>query len=152
MGYDHGEFGEAFSGKWNYGNAFQFREADHMKMVVRPGGLRPGPKQLWFFAGYGLQNMPRAVDSLWLSLRKGEYVHYTVRDVKSSCQVLLSLKSEVPGAIRISCGSESAEIHVDPVADLAEYEAILVTAGDEYHIRVEAVEGEVQLAEVKFIE
>ncbi len=152
VGYDHGEFGKAFSGRWNYGNAFQFRESDHMKMVVKPGGIRPGPKALWFFAGYSLQNMPRAVDSLWLSLREGEFVHYTVRDVKKSCRVMLSLHCEMPGVIRVSCGGQSTDIHVKPASEITEYEAIQLPAGDEYHVRVETLEAEVQLAEVKFTE
>ena len=35
VGYDHGEPGVDFDGKWYYGNAFQYREAD-LWLVLRP--------------------------------------------------------------------------------------------------------------------
>ena len=150
VGYDHGEFGKAFSGKWNYGNAFQFRESDHMKMIVKPGGLRPGPKGLWPFTGYGLLNMPRAVDSLWLELQEGEFVHYTVKDVRDGCRVVLRLRCDNPCCIQVSNAAETRDIPLDPSEELIEKEVMTLSPGDEYRIRVEALTGTIQLADVLF--
>ena len=150
VGYDHGEPGVAFEGKWYYGNAFQYREADRMKMIVKPGGLRPGPKALWFFAGYGISNMPRAVDSLWLVLRPEEFVHYTIHDVKESCKVILSMRCDKPSEIEVGCGEDTRRIRLMPSEEITSVEALTLPAGDEHQVCVKALEGEVQIEAVAF--
>ena len=150
VGYDHGEPGVDFDGKWYYGNAFQYREADRMKMIVKPGGLRPGPKTLWFFAGYGVSNTPRAVDSLWLVLRPEEFVHYTIHDVKESCKVTLSMRCDEPSEIEVGCGTDVRQIRLMPSGEISSVEVLTLSAGDEQQVCVKALEGEVQIESVAF--
>ena len=150
VGYDHGEPGTAFFGEWYYGNAFQYRESDRMKMIVKPGGLRPGPKALWNFAGYGLQNTPDALASLWLSMRAGEFVHYTVRDVRESCKVYLEVRCDSPARLKVSCGTQENEFTVEPSEELQEIHGLTLPRGDEFQVRVQAEEGEIQISEVSF--
>ena len=119
-------------------------------MVVRPGAKRPGPKALWNFAGYGLQNMPRAVDALWLELREKEFVHYTVRDVKKSCNVFLALKCDTESTIKVSCGSESHEITLKPCTEMQEICALTLPEGAEYAVRTETTKGSVTIEHVRF--
>ncbi len=148
-GYDHGEFGTAFHGNWSYGNAFQYREADRMKLVLREGAKAPGPKTLWGFYGYGL-NPPSALENLALALRKGEFVHYTVRDVRESCRVSLRLGALSQGILLVSCGGTESRLEITPAETVQELPALTLPQGEEYAVRVEALEGEIYLEEVKF--
>jgi len=150
VGYDHGEPGVAFSGDWRYGNAYQYRESDRMKMAVKPGTALPGPKGLWAFCGYGLLNQPKAIESLDLVLREGEFVHYTVKDIGESCRVILKLQSDRPGALHVSCAGMKERIDVNASDTYLNVTALTLPAGDEYHVRVEAAEGEIRIAEVRF--
>lgn len=149
-GYDHGAFGEAFHGDWSYGNAFQYREADRMKLIRKPGKAAPGPKALWGFYGYRLQNLPSALDSLMLALRKGEFVHYTVKDVKESCLVSLRLRCEEPSVLRVSCAGMEQILQITPTKDFREIQMLKLPAGEEYAVRIETLEGEILLEEVLF--
>ena len=153
VGYDHGLPGEAFSGNWFYGNAYNYRIEDRTKLVVKPDGYRPGPKSVWAFSGQtGFGKTPNAIKNLWLELQAGEYVHYSVYDVRESCAVSLSVMPLTDAKIRVTCGDLTAEISVRK-ADKAASEKIKVLdlpTGDAYRIRVEVLEGTVQFERIWF--
>lgn len=151
VGYDHGRSGCEFKGDWYYGNAYNYRIEDRTKLVVKPDGYRPGPKAVWAFSGQtGFGKGPNAVKNLWLEMSDGEYVHYSVYDVKDHCDVRLSLRSVKDSVIRVSCGDMSEEFRVSASEEVAEIHTLTLPAGDEYSLKVEVLSGSVQFDRVYF--
>lgn len=151
VGYDHGRNGQSFLGNWYYGNAYNYRIEDRTKLVVKPGGYRPGPKSVWGFSGQtGFGKTPNAIKNLWLEMSDGEYVHYSVYDVKDHCDVRLSLRALCPSCVRVSWGELENVLNVEPSQDTVMVSALSLPAGDEFSCKVEVLSGTVQFDRVFF--
>ena len=144
-GYDWRE--GAFSSGWKWGNALSYRTEDHTKLVLRPGceifdkGFMPGSNP-------AEKNDP--LTDLWLSLEDGAYAEYTVRDVATCCGVKACLYSAEGAVVLVSCGDVKAEITV-PAGENAEwFDAISLEPAEARTVRLTAVKGECQVAEISF--
>ncbi len=139
----------AFTAGWKWGNALSYRTEDHTRLVLRPGceifdkGFMPGSNP-------AEKNAP--LTDLWLSLEDGAFAEYTVRHVVTDCPVKLRLYSEGGAVVRVSCGDVSAEITVPAAEDAEWFDAITVSPTEARTVRITAVSGECQVAEVKFPE
>ena len=80
----------------------------------------------------------------------GEYVHYSVYDVKDHCDVRLSLRGLKDSVIRVSCGDLSGEFVIPASEEVAEIHTLTLPAGDEYSLKVEVLSGSVQFDRVYF--
>lgn len=147
VGYDHGEYGVAFKGKWYYGNAYDFRSGDHMKMVVKPGGKLTAPIQIY---RYIKSHMPDPLENLWLELAKDEFVHYTIREVKGICPVYLNVRCTEDTIFTVSCGQIEKRFSIKESDDIQRIKVFILPEGDEYAIKVTVEMGTMQIAEVCF--
>ena len=153
VGYDHGRNGEEFVGNWYYGNAYNYRIEDRTKLVVKPDGYRPGPKSVWNFSGQtGFGKTPNAIKNLWLEMTKGEYVHYSVYDVKDHCDVRLSMRGMEDSVIKVSCGERSEELNLKATEDTVTMAVMSLPAGNSFTLKVEVLSGTVQFDRVFFDE
>ena len=151
VGFDHGMPDIAYHGEWHYGNAYGYRIETPMKMVVRDGAERPGPKAVWNMAGHNFMNMPSAIKDLYLNLRTGEFVHYSIYDVEDSCDVVFKAYSKNGGTIKISAAGFEETIRIEAAESPQEYKCLKLPKGDAYAVRTECIEGDVILAEVSFL-
>ena len=137
----------AFSAGWKWGNALNYRTEDHTKLVLRPGceifdkGFMPGGNPME-------KNDP--LTDLWLSLENGGYAEYTVRDVETECPVKLKLYSENGAVIKASCGDFSVEINVSAGETAEWYDSLPLSPAEACTVRLTAVCGECQVAEISF--
>lgn len=147
VGYDHGKSGEAFKGDWEYGNAYEFRIADRMKMVIKPGGKLPAPRQMYSFIQ---SRMPDPLDNLWLELAAGEFVHYTIREVQTSSPVSMVLRSIEDAEFSISYNDMQKVFSLKATDEAQKVYLLTLPKGDEYAIKVAVISGILQIAEVHF--
>jgi len=115
--------------------------------------LNPGPKSLWGFSGQISSEFgagPNPFENLWLEMQAGEFVQYSVYDVRKCCDVTFSLRGLETGKIRISSGLLSEEYAVDKTDHTVSLKTITLPAGDAFRVRVEVLEGIVQFDRVFF--
>ena len=152
VGYDHGEPGVAFAGNWTRGNVFEFRLVDRTKLVRKPGAPIINPQIMSRFLKKGggmFGGGPSAMNTLWLEMTAGEFVHYSIREVEDSCQVSIGLRVLEDAVVTVSAGEVRQTLTL-PAGELQTVSAITLPAGELWQVRVEVTSGTVQIAEVQF--
>ncbi len=151
-GYDHGKAGEAFLGHWEGGNAFEYRLGDRVKLVVKPGGKRQGPQEMKGFVNSSPFEKIPAEEELWPELSTGEFVHYTIRDVKEDCPVTLQVRALCDSVLIVSVGGQERRLELSKASgqETGKMEALTLPQGEAYAVRVEVEKGTIQIASVEF--
>lgn len=148
VGFDQGS---AIGNGWIYGNAFGYRTEEGMKMPLRPG-VKP-PQRVVVPTGEPLRDS-KAIKDLCLELRTGEQVTYTIRDVKAPCRVSIAARGENTGTLEIRCESLDGKVITGKVSadknTTEEYEFTVLTESIQWKITLKAVEGTVQMDEIRF--
>ena len=153
-GYDMGYCGEAFSGNWLKGNAFEFRLSDHTKLVRKPGAPIVNPQgMLRFFKHFNPMDVggSEAIENLWLELTQDEFAQYTVRDVKKPCRVSVELYPLEDSMLNVSAESLNHSVSVAGGKPLW-VDALELPEGELWIVRLTVLYGRVQIANVKFHE
>lgn len=139
--------GASFSGRWDYGNPFDFRTEDRTKLVLKKGCLPPR-KDMPFSKPANFTRDP--LQSLVLELSMGDYVSYTVRDVTAACNVLITARALTNTDVHISCGDASADIHLEETAGTITCKGLVLEPAMEHTVRICVTGGCLQLECVEF--
>lgn len=139
--------GHSFLGTWNYGNVFEFRTEDKMKLVLRDESIAPRRPM-----AFDSTAMPPAkpLDHLLLELASGEYVTYSVLDTTDNNKVSLSLRTAEPSTIQVSNGNTGYMLQIPGHHDFREVDTLNLAAGEQSHVRIEVLSGCVQIEYVHF--
>lgn len=149
-GFDHSpERGEACRGIWKYGNVFGFRTEENMKLVQKPGAK---PPRKVVIPGTGQGEKPAPLTELWLELTTGEFVTYTIRNVKQDCRVVLTARGlSTSGAwLQVTAGGRIQELSLPASEEVRQYMAVTLPPAEEYAVKLEMAEGIAQIADICF--
>ncbi len=147
---------------WPYGNAFAYRTETFMKMPLR-NGKKP-PKMMMPMLR---QAPPEPLKDLCLELSAGEFVTYTIRNVRKECEVKVEIERVTPaGVLQISAVNEKdVSVTEDLAFEEGTAEAVAASGnpdtsmevsvfpliqGEEWKVRVECVEGAVRIDALVF--
>lgn len=145
-GYDGGEADVGFSSGWRLGNPLKFRTEDGTKLVLKDGmqvedrmGL-PG----------SAPSKPDPLGMLLLELSTGKFACYTVREIKSDCQVTLMARSASGAVLSVSENGRESLIEIPAGSDMHTYPACTLKPADACTVKLCCVEGTVQLESIEF--
>lgn len=137
----------SFYGGWEYGNVFDYRTEDKIKMVLKDGS-KPPRRAMAFDSGP--VPAPKPLDNLLLELTVGEYVSYTVLDVTEKCSVRLSVRAAIPSSIQISNGNGGYMVQLPGDSVFKEIESLSLPVGSDRRVRIEVLSGRIQIDHITF--
>ncbi len=144
VGYDsYGGQGVSFKGSWDYGNAFNYRTQDHMKMVGKPGGVIPGMFDPPMKKADPLEN-------LLLELSDNEFANYTIYKVETSCPVSFTARAISDTQLKITCGDFEKVMEIKAGDELQKYSAFVLDCGEYYTVKFTVESGSIQLENIFF--
>lgn len=138
----------AFAGGWEYGNPYDFRTEDATHLLLRDGVLPPR-RDMPFSRPMNFRWDP--LDDLLLELDTGAYASYSLLDAQEPCRVRVTVRARERSILHISCGGMEKLVPLEPGAGFVPVEAFTLPAAEEHRVRVEAVEGRIQLESVEFL-
>lgn len=143
--YDSGP--HSFYGGWNYGNVFDYRTEDRMKLVLKDKSTAPR-RAMAFDPDPASPAKP--LENLLLELTTGEYVSFTVFDVMEKCKVYLTLRAAEPSSIQISNGNGGYMVQIPGRSSFQEIECLSLPVGCRHCVRIEVLSGRVQVDHITF--
>ncbi len=157
-GFDYDPVPGAVSkGEWNYGNAFAFRTEERIKLVLRPGG-RPPKKPVIPQTGRP-EDRPDPLKTLWVELAEGEYVSYTIREVKKYCAVTAWMRgraedgSQIQATVRRPEGDSEGKAKEIELLYSEATKGVQIAAlpeGEAWEVRILVTKGCVQIEKIAF--
>lgn len=140
--YDSGAEGEAFSGGWSFGNVYDFRIADHTRLVLRPGLSQPSPRRR------GPRTEPQL--AMLLELSAGEFANYSVRWITEPCPVSAEFYVVTDAVVTASCGDLSKTVSLSASDEPVNVELFTLPCGEQQTIRIAVESGTVRVSWVRF--
>lgn len=137
----------SFYGGWDYGNVFDYRTEDRIKLVLKDGKLPPRHSMAFDPSPAPVQ---RPLENLLLELNTGEYVSYTVFDVREKCRVYLTLRAAEPSSIQISNGNGGYMVQIPGSGSFKEIESLSLPVSRRHCIKIEILSGRIQIDHITF--
>ena len=92
----------------------------------------------------------RPLENLLLELNTGEYVSYTVFDVREKCRVYLTLRAAEPSSIQISNGNGGYMVQIPGSGSFKEIESLSLPVSRRHCIKIEILSGRIQIDHITF--
>lgn len=137
-----------FSSGWEYGNPYDFRTEDGTRLLLRDG-TPPPRRDMPFSRPMHFRWNP--LDDLLLELDMGGYASYSLLDVREPCRVRVMVRARERSILHISCGDMEKLVPLERSTEFVPVEAFTLPPAEEHRVRVEAVEGRIQLESVEFL-
>lgn len=143
------DMGMTFSGRWSYGNPFNYRTEDRMHLVLKDGSIPPRNGNAFASQKKSFQT-DKPLQHLNLQLDEGDFVTYSVNDVKNTCYVYVRLKAQDKQAVLYATvDSEKKELVISP----GEYHTYLLfelKEAEKQTVWISSKEGSLILSDITF--